>query len=125
MNYYKAQAIKLGKDALKDVRVGNNTVQGNIQLEKKGIMVLGIPYSTGWKAYVDGEITEILRGNIINMAIPLSEGKHHITLKYETPYLKAGSVVSAVAFLIFIGIVICSKKYLYCEGRKVRGNVKR
>jgi len=112
MNYYKAQAIQLGEEALKDVKVGNNAVQGDIQLEKKGIMVLGIPYSTGWKAYVDGERTEILRGNIINMAIPLWEGKHHIVLKYETPYLKVGSMVSAFALFIFIGIVVCSKKYI-------------
>lgn len=110
MNYYIAKAVELGKYSSNEVKTENNTAQVKISLEKKGIMVLGIPYSTGWKAYVDGGRTEILRGNIINLAIPLPEGEHVITLKYETPYLKVGSVVSAIAFLIFLGIVICNRK---------------
>ncbi|HHV10941.1 MAG TPA: YfhO family protein [Clostridiales bacterium] len=110
MNYYKAKAEELGKYSLTEAKVGNNSIQGDINLGQKGIMVFSIPYSSGWKAYVDGKITEIFRGNIMNMAIPLPEGEHHITLIYETPYLKVGSMVSAVAFLIFLGIVICNKK---------------
>jgi uncharacterized membrane protein YfhO len=120
MNYYKGQAEQLSYNTLNLVEVANNTIRGEIDLEKKGIMAFSIPYSTGWKAYVDGEVTEILKVNIKNMAIPLAAGKHYITLKYETPYLKLGSLISAVAFLIFIGIVIRDKNRTRLHNQSIR-----
>jgi uncharacterized membrane protein YfhO len=75
-------------------------------------MVLGIPYSKGWRAYVDGKKEKLLQANVMYMALPLTAGTHHIVLKYETPYLKTGLFVSLVAFLILAGVMIYDKKDL-------------
>ena len=106
MSNYKAQVVALNKSALHNIVQENNSIQGDVTLDKKGVMVLSIPYSKGWSAYVDGEKEVILRGNIMNMALPLEDGEHHIILKYETPLFKAGGMVSVFAFLIFTGIII-------------------
>lgn len=109
MNYYKEQAAILGSNTLREVTLGHNTIQGEIDLKQPGIMVFSIPYSIGWKAYVDGKGSDILEGNIKNLAIPLSEGKHQILLKYETPYLRLGCLISVIAVLIFVGVIIYNK----------------
>ena len=67
------------------------------------MLFLSIPYSTGWSAEVDGEKTSIVKANGMYMAIPLTPGKHHIQLKYSTPWLRAGILIS---LMTFIGILI-------------------
>lgn len=110
MSNYTKQAQALQGASLQNVKQGLNNIQGDITLDKKGIMALSIPYSKGWSAYVDGNKTEILRGNVMYMALPLEAGTHHIILKYRTPLLNAGCLVSVIAILIFIGIIIMNKR---------------
>ena len=118
MKYYKAQVTELNKSSLYNIEQGNNQIQGDVTLDKNGIMAFSIPYSIGWKAYVDGTKAEILRGNVMFMALPLEAGEHHIVLKYTTPLLREGSMISLVAFMIFIGIIIFNRRNrkLSCNG---------
>lgn len=104
MNYYKSQVALLSKNTLSNIKKTNNRIQGDITMDKKGIMALGIPFSKGWSAYVDGTKKELLKGNVMYMALPLEAGSHHVALKYETPYLKEGFMISLAAFAILFGI---------------------
>ena len=106
MSSYTNQVEALSQASLSNIKRYNNSIQGDITLDKKGVMVLSIPYSKGWSAYVDGVKKDILQANVMYMALPLEAGNHHIILKYQTPYLKAGCFVSVFAFLILIGILI-------------------
>lgn len=108
MNYYKTQVTALRKNVLQNIEQKKNKFQGNISLVNKGIMVLSIPYSSGWSAYVDGIKTKILTGNIMYMALPLEAGNHHIVLKYETPYFKTGCILSLSAFILLIVMFFCT-----------------
>ncbi|MBO4636206.1 MAG: YfhO family protein [Clostridiales bacterium] len=86
-----------------------------------GILYLAVPYSEGWRAYVDGKETEIKRANVAFMAIDISGGEHHIEFVYHTPYLKEGAVLSIAAASIFIiTAVIGKKRYNTCD-KKVQG----
>jgi uncharacterized membrane protein YfhO len=109
MGYYKQQVLELNKSALSNINQSNNFIEGDITLEKKGMMVLSIPFSKGWSGYDNGEKVDLLRGNVMYTALQLNAGVHHIVLKYETPYLKVGTIISITAFLIFIGIIIYNK----------------
>jgi uncharacterized membrane protein YfhO len=109
MKYYKQQVAELNKSTLQNVTQRNNKIEGDITLEKKGIMVLSIPFSKGWRGYVDGEKVELLKGNVMFTALPLDIGEHHVILKYQTPFLKEGFFISIMAFLVFIGIIIYNK----------------
>lgn len=68
-------------------------------------MLLAIPYAKGWKAYVDGQETEILRANACYMALRLEAGTHEIRMTYETPYLKFGTLISVVSFA---AVIVCT-----------------
>lgn len=94
-------------DTLQEIEKKTNALKGKITLKKPKILVLSVPYSTGWTAYVDGEKTELKQADTMYMAIELTEGTHEVKIKYMTPYLKLG------LFLSLIGIVdltFCGKK---------------
>jgi uncharacterized membrane protein YfhO len=68
-------------------------------------LCFSIPYSKGWTAFVNGKKTELLRANTMYMALPLKAGDYEIVLKYRTPGLTLGILISLLAVLLFIGIV--------------------
>ena len=97
---------KLAEDTLENVVFGTNNVMGNISLDEPKLLALSIPYSEGWKAYVDGKETEIKRTNIMYMGIELEKGDHVITLYYNTPYLKTGVALTGVGLAVLLGMMI-------------------
>ena len=88
---------------IKNISVGNDTVSGSVECSENEVLFLSIPYSAGWSAKVDGEKTSIVKANGMYMAIPLTPGKHHIQLKYSTPWLRAGILTS---LMTIFGILI-------------------
>ena len=87
----------------RNISIGNDTVSGSVECSENEVLFLSIPYSTGWSAKVDGEKTSIVKANGMYMAIPLTPGKHHIQLKYSTPWLRAGILTS---LMTLFGILI-------------------
>ena len=95
MSSFPAQAERLREDTLENVRIGADQVSGTISLDRAKVLCLSIPYSTGWRAWVDGTETPVERANAAYMALALEPGEHQIVLRYETPLMKLGALVSA------------------------------
>ena len=74
---------------------------------------MSIPYSKGWSATVDGQKAEILCGNYMFMAVPLTEGHHEIEFEYCSPGLKLGIAVSIASWAIFLIHIIRYRKRRY------------
>ena len=108
MNQYPQQVSKLKENVMENVEIGTNTIQGNINLNNDKILFLSVPYSKGWKAIVDGKEQKILQANTMYMALPLKKGLHKIQLRYCTPGLKEGIILSFVG--LGMCIVVCSYK---------------
>lgn len=70
-----------------------------------------IPFSTGWKASVDGQPVNLVKANMGFMGVGLDEGQHKVELRYETPGLLAGSLVSVVGLVALAGVVIMRKSF--------------
>ncbi len=96
----------LRQNTLKNVSISTNKVTGSIYLPSSKVLCLSIPYSDGWSAKIDGERTKLMRANQMYMGILLEPGSHEIELTYETPGLKAGSILSKIGFLLFIAIIL-------------------
>lgn len=111
MEEYTMNVEKLGEDTLENEIISTNKVQGSISLDEDKILCLSIPFSTGWTAYVDGEKTEILQGNTMFMAIPLSAGEHNIELLYTTPGLRVGICLSVVGVILFVILFMWKHKH--------------
>ena len=108
MDGYKEKVEKLNQNYLKHVKWENNSLTGTIKVDKEKLMCLTVPYTKGWKAYVDGKEVKIYKANGIFSGILLSPGEHNIELKYFTPGLKIGVLISLIACvsLIVYSIVI-------------------
>ena len=86
---------------------GGNHFSGDIKASQNEILCIPITYHKGWKAYDNGKQVKSEQVNGMFEGIYLNKGDHHITLKYETPGLKIGAVVSLFSLII---LFIISKK---------------
>ena len=93
---------------LEEVVQGCNHLSGTIKADEPQILLLTIPYSEGWSAQVDGEPAKLMRADTAFTAIDLPAGEHRIELRYMTPGLVQGAIVSAagVACLVVLAVVL-------------------
>lgn len=110
MTEIDSQTSKLGEEVLTDVKIGNNEINGKISLSDTKALVLSIPYSEGWTAYVDREETELKEANTMYMALELPKGDHEIHLVYWTPYLRTGLCLTCIGVLCYIVLVLINRK---------------
>ena len=89
---------------------GGNHFSGDIKASQNEILCIPITYHKGWKAYDNGKQVKSEQVNGMFEGIYLNKGDHHITLKYETPGLKIGAVVSLFS-LIILFIIRKKKKF--------------
>ncbi len=79
-----------------------NRVDGEIDVSGDRLLCLTIPYSEGWTAYVDGVKTPIEKVNVMFMGLRLTSGHHTITLRYETPGLRLGLLITCAGAALLI-----------------------
>lgn len=104
------QTRKLGEESLTDVSIQDHELTGKISVSKDKELVLALPYSTGFTAYVDGEKTELVQANGMYMALSLKKGDHTIRITYHTPYLYVGLGLTCTGLLCYICVVLIYKK---------------
>lgn len=103
------------EDVLQQTVIGTNTVTGEISLDKPKLMCLAVPYSPGWRAFVDGKESRLYRANEMYMALELQAGEHNIELVYHTPWRKEGVCISLFALLLFIIYLLFGKKAVFIQ----------
>ncbi len=107
---------EMSKDSLQKIQFSTNQIIGDINLEKRKLLCITIPYSKGWKAYIDGKKAEVLQADIGFLALEIPKGSHKIVWKYQTPYLKLGISFTILGILLWIGIYFLSILKIKKEG---------
>lgn len=77
-------------------------IEGKIQVQNAGRLVLSVPADEGWTLYVDGKETEIEPLADALVGVHLEKGSHTIKLCYTTPGVKAGASFSLGAVVLFM-----------------------
>ena len=76
------------------------------------LLFFSVPYDKGFKAYVNGEETEIEKVNIGFMAVKVNGHKtSQIDFVYTTPLLKEGIIISCIGFLVFAFYMIITRGF--------------
>ncbi len=57
-------------------------------------------YPAGWKAFVDGQETEILKTNYMLRSIVVPSGSHNVVFSFDPPMYSAGYALSNIAWAI-------------------------
>ena len=88
-------------------RYENNAVTIATAGNDDSILVLADSFYPGWKAYVDGIDTAIVRANHFYRAVHLSRGNHHVEFRYEPRSIRIGAMISlSTVFLVAVVSVI-------------------
>ena len=90
-----------------NVKYNKNKITAELEALNDEYAFISVPYSNGgWSAYLDGKKVEIKKADTAFMAIELKKGKHNLVLKYKTPMLLEGIIISIVSIAVFIIILI-------------------
>ncbi len=120
MEQVDAYTDALKKDTLQEIQIGTNEIKGTISLNERKALLLAIPYSRGWTAYVDGKETELKKANGMFLALELEPGKHEIHFTYRTPYLLAGACLSAAGLAAWLFLIFYRKVHWTVLTKKKR-----
>ncbi len=121
MDQYEEAVSARSEDVLNNISIDNNTITGDISLDKDKMLVIGLPYQNGWKAYVDDKEVPIYRANYQYMGLNLTSGSHKIRLHYSTPGLKYALLITIGGIAVFFVIIVFN---IIRKRRKMSAQVK-
>ncbi len=78
----------------------DNRVELEAASATEGILVLSEVFYPGWRAYVDGAETAILRADYNLRAIAFPGGSHHVEFRFTPPPFVTGAWVTAAALVV-------------------------
>lgn len=104
------RAATLAEESLQNTVLGTNSLSGDITVSEEKLLVVQIPYSTGWSAAVDGQPAELLRADTAFLGLMLAPGSHHIELTYRTPGLAAGAALSLAGLAVFLLLLLRGRR---------------
>ena len=117
MEGYEEDIENLNESNFEVIDYGNGYINGTANPATDGVLQFSTIYNKGWTIYVDGEKVETMSVNEYFLGINITSGEHTIYMEYSTPYLKIGAVISLIGIILFIGIIIHTK-------RKQKGYIK-
>ena len=103
---FDAQVEKLENNRLKVSTLHDNYIKGTVNAENDGMLYLSIPYTKGWKVYIDGKEKETYVTDIAFTGVDIEKGKHTVELKYRPVGFKAELIASGAGIVIFAMILV-------------------
>ncbi len=82
-------------------------ISWQVETDAPRLMVASeIYYPAGWNAYIDGEQAPIHRVNYLLRAVPVPEGQHTVTMRFEPSSYRAGLWISGISTAVVYGGVL-------------------
>lgn len=88
----------------------SNYVKIKYNTSSEGVLVLTDTYDKAWKAYQDGELTDIFRVNYKYRGVPVSPGEHILEFKYRPRSFIVGATITMTTFILVILAIIFLKR---------------
>lgn len=108
------------------VEDAQTSIEISVDTDSDGFLVLADTFYPGWKAFVNGEETEVLRANYAFRAVVVKEGENNVKMVFEPTNWKLSSNVSlASSAVLLISLVIVFGAGLVKSKKKVNENVKK
>jgi hypothetical protein len=105
-------------------KYGLNEISYTSSNSAEGLAVFSdIWYPLGWKAYVDGKETPIVRANYVLRALRLPAGPHEIVFKFHPQKFYTGNTVAGITSFLLIAILISSIVMWFKKEKKEEENV--
>ena len=102
-----------------DITLKVESIKYSLNYPENAFLCMSIPYTKGWKAYIDGNNVKTFAANDIFLGITIPNGRHDIEFRYETPGLKIGIIVSMSTVICLLIICIVERKRYAQKGSPV------
>ena len=117
MARYADHVNALAAEGMRGVTVGADALSGTVTSHGDGVLFLSVPYDAGWSAAVDGIAAPIMKANVGFSGIAVGDGTHRVEMRYATPGLRVGILVSVLALLLTIALAILTERRLAAHRR--------
>jgi len=88
--------------ALQLTSFAQSRIEGNLRMDKDGLLILQTPFNRGWRGFEDGQPVPVARADAGLLGMAVKAGDHKIALQYRNPWLWIGSLTSGTAFLVLL-----------------------
>ena len=95
---------------LENAKLGCNRLTGSIDLNAPGTLLITTAKGRGWSAFVDGEPAELLTADTAFMGLDLTAGHHDIELRYFTPGLAEGFMLTGVGIVALVVLILVLRR---------------
>lgn len=106
MDLFEKVANQIKKDFMKVTSFKDGLVEGTFEAEKKGNLLLTIPYDDAWDVHVNGKKVINKPTNTFLM-VPVEKGSNEIQLTYHLKRLWLGN------FITILSLIICSWMFIH------------
>ncbi len=96
------EIMQEGAGAVSVLDYQNNYVLCEVEAKSAGYLVLLDSYYPGWRAYLDGNETTILKANYAFRAVPVPPGKHQVAFRYKPQSFYVG--LAGTSFALLFGL---------------------
>lgn len=107
------------EDKLENLSMEKNRITGDLKASQDEILILSVPFSKGWAAYVDGTRQDLMRANIGFMAMEVEQGTPRVVLTYEDPLSTAGIMITILGILVLLCCNWKDNKSSVCKNSSV------
>lgn len=110
LNSYEERLSQMTQDVFEITEWSDTEIVGKVSVKEKKLLCLPLIYSKGWHVFADGKEQTLVKVNLMYSGVVIDESMKELRFEYETPYLKAGMFLSLIGLLIFIGLIVWSKR---------------
>jgi uncharacterized membrane protein YfhO len=87
-----------------DAKFANQSISIQTEAPAPSLVVVSQTYYPAWKAYMDGQPTEVWRANYAFQAFEVPAGRHQIRMVYEDKKFLVGAILSSIGLLACGGL---------------------
>jgi hypothetical protein len=101
-----AGAPALSSDTVSISRYRLNSIDVDVRTPQPAVLVLSEIFYPGWRAYIDGTATRVLRADWNLRAVPVPPGSHRVEVRFEPSTLRRGAALSLITLLSALGMIV-------------------
>ncbi|MED9904938.1 MAG: YfhO family protein [Lachnospiraceae bacterium] len=92
----------LGEEPFLTTAYTADSLEGTVTAANDGYLVMSVPYEPGWEIFIDGKETEYEMFADTMIAVPVTSGKHTVSMRYSIHGTGLGLMLSIVGTVLFI-----------------------
>jgi hypothetical protein len=98
---------------------GDSEIRISVVAHEPALLVVRVPYDSGWHATVNGADAPILRADYFLQAVSVPAGSSQVTFSYDDPRIGEGLLASGIVWVALFGAIGAA---MLGERRRRRGN---